>query len=217
MNEKRLDELLKKKSGKTPAFTKTEAGFTADFFSKIEQQEQVEQSRIIRFSWILRVAAVAVILLLAGAVLYLQTGGGQDKFAIPQVYSAAVSPQSGQRQSDSYAVIQNTLAVFGNETAVVYINDELMTGDRERGQAENLVVVNLVAENGKILNLQLACADQDMIRLNSPQITGEIITSRCDSKTLVLDIDLNLNGKRLRLNVPAIRRNGNRYTGDTLT
>ncbi len=213
MNEKHLDELLKKKSEKKTVFPKTEADFTAEFFCKIEQQEK---ERIIRFQLIFRVAAAAIFLLTAVAIFYLQSGSEQD--TTPPLNSTAQTTASQVLSpTDSYAVIRNTLSVFGNDAAVVYINDELMTGDREREQAKNLVIVNLTEENGQQLTLQLACSDQDTIRLNSPQISGEIVASRCDSKTLVLDIDLNLNGKRLRLHMPAIRQEKDKYRGKSLS
>ena len=58
--------------------------------------------------------------------------------------------------------------------------------------------------------LKIACSDNDSITVNAPEISGNIIVSRSDRQTLVLDVDLLIQGKRINTQIPIDNGKDNR-------
>lgn len=193
MNEKQLDSLLEEKSSMQTRFSQSEAEFAEAFFRRIDDERRKKRHAIL-----LRCAAGFLLLLTAAAVIL---------------------PQMSEERSVSfnpYTKLSETVRLFGEDAAVLFVNEELYTGERSESPPENLVILTLLDEAGKRIRLSLACSDQDTIYLDTPGISGEIVTSRCDGETLVLDLDLKWNGRRLRIDLPATRRSGYHYDGGEL-
>ena len=190
MNEKELSELLERKRTLPIRFPQDDAEFTRAFFTRMETAEP-------RPHFPFRRCAAGFLLMLAVAACFL----------LPRLKHAYVS-------YNPYTKLTETARIFGSETAVLFVNDELYTGERSGSTEGNLVILNLFLDNGKRLQLSLVCSDQDTIKLDMPGLSGEIVTSRCDQENLMLDLDIVLNGKRIRLCSPVAQRSGNRYCGD---
>ncbi len=201
MNEEKLNELLEYKRSAPVNFPKSEAEFTAEFFSRIEERKTEKQRTIFFPDLVWRYAAGILLLLGISAVFLLPAGREAEE-------SSGGNP---------YAELSEAVRLFDGGTAVLFVNDDLCTGERSASAPENLICLIFSDRNGKTVRLSLACADQDTILLNMPGISGEIVASRCDGRTMMLDIDLNLNGKRLRLNIPAEQQGGNCYKGNILS
>jgi len=61
-------------------------------------------------------------------------------------------------------------------------------------------VLNVKLANN--IELKIACADNDSISVNAPGVSGNVIVSRSDRQTLVLDVDLFIQGKRINTQIP---------------
>lgn len=190
MNEKDLNKLLERKKSLPIRFPKNETEFAQDFFTKIEAAETRHNFHFWRYA-----AGFLVMLSLAAF------------FLLPQLKKECV-------YYNPYTKLTETARVFGLDTAVLFVNDELYTGERSGSTGEYQIILNLLQKNGKRIQLSLVCSDQDSIKLDMPGLSGEIVTSRCDEKNLILDLDIILNGKRIRLCAPVKQRTGNRYSGD---
>ena len=190
MNETRLNSLLERKKSAQAHFPQNETEFAETFFRRIDERRKTRRTALLRFAacfLVLSVAAVSVLLL-------------------PLTRKAFVT-------YNPYTGLAETVRLFGEDAAVLFVNDELYTGARSESPPDNLVILTLLDGNGKIIRLSLACSDQDTIYLDTPGISGEFVSSRCDGETLVLDLDLNWNVRRIRTDLPAIRRSGNHYDG----
>lgn len=191
MKDDILDRLLDEKRAVPAVFKTTEAEFTEQFFAKIKTEEKPRFSLHSVIPWI---AAAAVVFVVFGSALTL--------FLIREPVAA--------RSQDR--LLTETLRIFGDETAVVYLNDELITGERDpESRAQNQIKLFLTGSDGKQIRLQLAASDHDTIAIGA----GSIVVSRCDAETLVLDLDLRLdNGQVIRSAVPVTDHGDNRYNGD---
>ena len=192
MNEKDLNKLLERKKSPPIRFPKNETEFAQDFFAKIETAEMRHNFHFWRYA-----AGFLVMLSLAAF------------FLLPLLKKEYV-------HYDLYTKLTETARIFGSDTAVLFVNDELYTGERSGSAEENQVILNLLLKNGKRIQLSLVCSDQDAIKLDMPGLSGEIVTSRCDKENLMLDLDLILNGKRIRFCAPVEQISENRYSGDEI-
>ena len=102
--------------------------------------------------------------------------------------------------------------LFGNESAVLTLGDDLITAERNsRTTPSNFV--NFKLEAGKCRwDLALACADDDSLYFDDPEIKGTVVVSRTDKSTLVLDVDLEVNKKRVKTVVALEDKGGKCYT-----
>lgn len=192
MNEEDLNELLERKKYLPVCFPKNETEFAQDFFTKIEAEAPRHHFHFWRYA-----AGFLVLLSLAAFFLH------------PLLKKECV-------HYNPYTKLTEAVRIFGSDTAVLFVNDELYTGESSGSTEKNQVILNLVQKNGKRIQLSLVCSDQDSIKLDMPGLSGEIVTSRCDGKNLMLDLDIILNGKRIRLCAPVEQRSGNRYSGDEI-
>lgn len=192
MNEKDLNELLERKKSLPVCFPKDETEFAQDFFAKIETAEMRHNFHFWRY-------AAGFLVMLSVAAFFLLPLLKKECFYY-----------------NPYTKLTETARVFGPDTAVLFVDDELYTGERSGSTGENQVILNLLQENGKQIQLSLVCSDQDAIKLDIPGLSGEIVTSRCDKDNLMLDLDLILNGKRIRLCAPVEQISENRYSGDEI-
>ncbi len=190
MNDKKLDELLALKKSVSGDFSKSTAEFSRDFFAQIEKQSRK------RFNYLAWAAGFIILLGVTAFMLSLL-----KKPDVPY---------------NPCAKLAETVRLFGREVAVIFLGNELVTGERDSSSLpKNFIDIDL-ATNGGELNLALACADNDSIMFDSPQYSGSIIASRCDDRTLVLDVDLTFNGKHLRTAIPVIQSNNNCYVQSEL-
>ncbi len=190
MNEKQLDELLKRKKSATVNFPKNEAEFAGDFFAKIEKR------RMIRFRFLSYAAGLLIIL---GLAVF---------FAKSEI---SIQPD------DTFVKVSETVRLFGGDAAVLFFGNELVTGERESAEVQSNLVDVKFQTGARKIDLELACSDSDSIYLDSNGVSGNVVVSRCDPSTLVIDIDLKINGRRIRTVIPVKRRSGNRYMSDSIS
>ncbi len=189
MNDFNLDKLLEIKKHQQGEFKQSTAEFTADFFKQIQAQKP--QKRRLHIT-ILRWAAVAVITLTAVGALYCG------------LYTPPNIPET------PFYKLEEALHLFGGDAAVMFCGNELLTGERSESSTPNNLIALQIPYNEQKIDLFLASADNDTVVLNSPQANGIIVTSRSDSKTLVVDIELTLNNQNIRTAIPVVLK-GNYY------
>ena len=177
MNDDRLEKLLNEKKAQTLSFEKSVDEFTAAFFAKAETRSAK------RPHW-LRNAAIfaAAASLLIAAIITLKPA--------PAVAFTELDPLS------------ESLRLFGSyEVAVLFVDNDLVIGERFSGDApSNLLRLKLAGD----VDFQLACADHDSISVNTPRVSGNVIVSRSDSTTLVLDVDLKIKDRRICTQIPVV-------------
>jgi len=194
MNDDRLEELLNEKRNSRPVFVKTGEEFADEFFRKVHSLPAGRR----RFRWVLW--AAAGLLLAAGVVL-------------PRMMQPDTAPGIC-RTAGQYDRLREAVHLFGSRAAVFFFGDELVTGERDEDEAGpvNFVEIDLVGRGGK-LRLSLACTDDDSIRLDSDTATGTVVVSRSDSGTLVVDLEIDYEGRPIRTAVPVRKRGGKAYYG----
>ncbi len=193
MNDDRLEELLNEKRNSRPVFAKTGEEFADEFFRKVHAFPARR-----RLHWVAWAAALFVVL---------------------GVTTLLVSPHTERPRNcgsvgDQYVRLKESVRLFGNRAAVFFFGDELVTGERdsESGQM-NWVHIDLAGKGGKSWRLSLACTDDDSIRLDSDLATGTVVVSRCDAGTLVIDLEINYEGRAIHAVVPVRKCNGKAYYG----
>ena len=140
MNETRLNSLLERKKSAQAHFPQNETEFAETLFRRIDERRKTRRTALLRFAacfLVLSVAAVSVLLL-------------------PLTRKAFVT-------YNPYTGLAETVRLFGEDAAVLFVNDELYTGARSESPPDNLVILTLLDGNGKIIRLSLACSDQDTI------------------------------------------------------
>ena len=177
MNEEQLDKLLKSKELQSFSFGKDKEEFLSDFLTETRKTSALRQN-------ILRIAALFAIA--AGIAIF-----AADFFKTPKEFNHP---------------IYESLRLFGNDSAVMFIGNELVTGERITDETPSNIIGATLEDN---IELKLACADNDSILVNMPGVSGNVIVSRCDARTLVLDIDLLIDGKRISTQIP-VERNSRR-------
>ena len=193
MDEKQLDELLERKKSMFVKFERDEADFSSEFFSNINSHPPL----VLHF-W----RYAAGFLLVAGLTLFfMQTNHSSHR----------TSAES------SFVKVNEAARVFGGDTAVLFFRDELVTGRRDSAaKMGNYVDVQISSGNSKI-ELSLVCADNDSIYLEGPVYSGNVIISRSDDSTLVLDMDLSIQGTKTRAVIPVVCRKNGHYSGRPLS
>ncbi len=165
MNEQ-LEELLELKRLSASAEAVPDAGdVAAAFLVRIRRRRR-------RLGWSLALAA-SLLLALAG-VLFLP--GAKETAIAPRIALNGMELLEAQR-------------LFGDEVAVAFLNGELITGERLSPEKPNLrLSLELVdPATGKSSRLIFAGSDNDTIVLDSPLLAGEIILSRSDCETTVVE------------------------------
>ncbi len=192
MNDRQLDKLLELRKKTVLRFSKDEKKFAEEFFAKIDPPAPH------RFPF-LRCAAILLILI-----------GVAAAFCLPLLRQPHLN-------WNKYNKISEAVRLFGGDAAVIFFDNELITGEREAaGVPSNLVTISLWTGTQK-LDLSLACSDNDSIYLDDGIYSGDVVVSRPDATTLVLDLELKIDGKMVRTVIPAVRRVGNRYEADIIS
>ena len=100
-----------------------------------------------------------------------------------------------------------SLRLFGDDVAVIFVGNDLVIGERMNSDtSSNILKIKLTND----IELKIACSDNDSITVNTPEISGNIIVSRSDRQTLVLDVDLLIQGKRINTQIPIDNGKDNR-------
>lgn len=188
MNDRQLDELLDLKKSVSVEFRKTPEEFAADFFNKVAERPERKSHYLAWAAGFLIVASVMAALML---------------------------PLRNPMQTDTK--LTEAVRLFGNDAAVLFLENELVTGERNSwGRPNNFIDIILDVGKKKI-RLALACSDDDSITVENPSLSGAVVVSRLDASTLVLDLELCVNGKRIRTAIPVVRQGRNHYTEDKLS
>ena len=197
MNERQLDELLEQKKNSAVEFNRSTAEFSRDFFEKVDNRP-FPPFHIRRYAAGILLPAVAVLAIF----MTLKRDDRSDKIGFPP---------------DPFVKVNEAARLFGNDSAVVFFGDELVTGSRESSmKMTNYVNVTLQAGK-KNLQLSLLCSDNDSIYLDGPDFSGNVIISRSDDSTLVLDMELTVRGEKTHTIIPAVRHAANRYQGSSVS
>ena len=193
MNETKLDELLELKKNIPVKFDRSKTEFADDFFAKVNRR-RAGGLHLLRY-------AAGFLLFAAAAVFAVRPGNRPHKPAA----------------ESSFVKIDEAVRAFGNNTAVLFFGDELVTGTRESSaRMKNYVDVRILS-GGEKIDLTLVCSDNDSIYLNGTVFSGDVIISRSDGSTLVLDMNLSINGEKTRAVIPVVRRREGLYTGVPLS
>ena len=193
MNETKLDELLERKKNIPVKFDRSKTEFADDFFAKVNRR-RAGGLHLLRY-------AAGFLLFAAAAVFAVRPGSRPYK-------PAAESP---------FVKIDEAVRVFGDNTAVLFFGDELVTGTRESSARMKNYVDVRIQSGGEKIDLSLVCADNDSIYLNGTDFSGDVIISRSDGSTLVLDVDLTIQGTKTRAVIPVVRRGNRHYSGKPLS
>lgn len=188
MNEELLEKLLKEKKDQVYHFGQSEEDFIAGFMEKIDHRPQ--KIHFWRYAAIF--AAVIGITVLALASM---SGKTVQSSEITTHESVATNNAPGK----SFDPMQESLRLFGDEVAVLFVGNDLVIGERMNTESPSNVLNVKLANN---IELKIACADNDSISVNAPGVSGNVIVSRSDRQTLVLDVDLFIQGKRINTQIP---------------
>ena len=177
MNNDSLEKLLEEKKAQTLSFEKSVETFTADFFAKTESRTPQ------RAHWFRAAALVAAA---AGLVLW-------------ALLAMRPAPAASVAELDPLA---ESLRLFGNDdVAVLFVDNDLVIGERLADSVpSNLLQLKLAGD----VSLKLACSDNDSISVNSPGVSGNVVVSKSDSTTLVLDVDLKIKNRRICTQIPVV-------------
>ena len=189
MNEEQLEKLLNEKRSQTFLFDKSEEDFLADFIKKTEQSSP-RKNYFWRYAAAFAVAAGLAVI----AVISMQNNKGQIAGVINEHHASAK-----KMQDVSLDPMQESLRLFGDEVAVLFVGNDLVIGERMNTESPSNVLNVKLANN---IELKIACADNDSISVNAPGVSGNVIVSRSDHQTLVLDVDLFIQGKRINTQIP---------------
>ncbi|MBO5681196.1 MAG: hypothetical protein J6T08_05725 [Lentisphaeria bacterium] len=189
MNEEQLEKLLNEKRSQTFLFDKSEEDFLADFIKKTEQSSP-RKNYFRRYAAAFAVAAGLAVI----AVISMQNNKGQIAGVINEHHASAK-----KMQDVSLDPMQESLRLFGDEVAVLFVGNDLVIGERMNTESPSNVLNVKLANN---IELKIACADNDSISVNAPGVSGNVIVSRSDRQTLVLDVDLFIQGKRINTQIP---------------
>ena len=189
MNEEQLEKLLNEKKSQAFLFDKSEEEFLADFIKKTEHSSP-RKNHFLRYA-----AAFAVVSGLAViALISMQCATNQISETVAKHRAAAKNTQEAALKP-----MLESLRLFGDDVAVVFVGNDLVIGERTTCDAPTNVL-NVKLSDG--VELKIACADNDSISVNAPGVSGNVIVSRSDHQTLVLDVDLFIRGKRINTQIP---------------
>ena len=204
MNEEQLEKLLNEKRSQIFLFDKSEEDFLADFIKKTEQSLP-RKNYFWRYAAAFAVAAGLAVI----AVISMQNNKGQIAGVIHEHHASA------QKMQDvSLDPMQESLRLFGNDVAVIFVGNDLVVGERMTGDIPSNVL-NVTLSDG--VELKIACADNDSISVNAPGVSGNVIVSRSDHQTLVLDVDLFIQGKRINAQIPIVNNFNKTQAGRMLS
>lgn len=200
-----IDKLLADKKNQKGNFSKSVDEFSKEFFAKIENTPPNRAKGLLKnkgsfFTVTKYFALAASILIFLGIATFFgaKYTSNYDKAGIKQ-----------------YNKLIESVRLFGDDVAVLFIGNELVTGSRESNTIPNNFIELDMTTWGEKFKLSLACSDEDSIIVDSLFCTGTIVTSKSDNKTLLLDIELNHDGKSIRTIIPvAVSQKNNYITGD---
>ena len=188
MDEDLLEKLLKEKKDRIYRFDQSEEDFLAGFMEKIDHRPH----RIHFWRYAAIFAAVIGI-----TVLALTSMSG--KTVPPSEITTHESVATNNAPGKSFDPMQESLRLFGDEVAVLFVGNDLVIGERMNTESpSNVLYVKLSND----IELKIACADNDTISVNAPGVSGNVIVSRSDRQTLVLDVDLLIQGKHINTQIP---------------
>lgn len=106
-------------------------------------------------------------------------------------------PSAAPKVATGNRALLEAQRLFGDQVAVAFFDGELVTGERLSSDKPNLrLALELVdPATGKHSKLIFAGSDNDTIVLDSPLLAGEIILSRSDSRTTVVEYRLRPGGR----------------------
>ena len=188
MDEDLLEKLLKEKKDRIYRFDQSEEDFLAGFMEKIERRPH--KIHFWRYAAIF--AAVIGITVLA---LTSMSGKTVPTSEITTLESQATNNAPGK----SFDPMQESLRLFGDEVAVLFVGNDLVIGERMNTESPSNILYVKLTNN---IELKIACADNDSISVNAPGVSGNVIVSRSDRQTLVLDVDLLIQGKHINTQIP---------------
>lgn len=163
MNEQRLDELLELKKAQA-----AEAGFAPAEDFKRELDRCIRKRLLFRHRIYALTAAAAAIACVTAVLL------------------ADFKPRQQNAFSDR---LQETIRLFGVGEGFLFYNNELIGYERENGHTyNNLIKLRLTGKEDVML--VFPSADEDVIALDDPLLSGYILVTRSDENTLVLELDL---------------------------
>ena len=172
MNEEKLTELLKnRQQAALPDFTVSPEGF--------QQKLTVEINHFKARTRRIYKTLGAIFVITAGILLY-------------QLHVPTPKAQTENPAQALLAPLAEIQKLFNTDVALLMINDELVTGERlATGKVHNNIALKVTdSATGKVFTLAFAGADNDSLQLDSPEWTGDIILSRSDESTLVIDLTL---------------------------
>ncbi len=164
MNEQRLDELLELKKAQAAEAEFAPAEEFRRGLDKCIKKRQLFRHRI----YALAAAAAAIV-------------------CVTVVLLANFKPKE---QKNAFADrLRETMKLFGVGEGFLFYNNELIGYERENGRGyKNLIKLHLTGQ--KDITLVFPSADEDVIALDDPLLSGYILVTRSDECTLVLELDL---------------------------
>ncbi len=164
MNEQRLDELLELKKARAAEVEFAPADEFKRGLDKCIKRRQLFRHRI----YALAAAAAAVV-------------------CVTVVLLADFRPRE---QTNAFADrLRETMKLFGVGEGFLFYDNELIAYERENGRGyNNLIKLRLIGK--KDIMLVFPSADEDVIALDDPLLSGYILVTRSDECTLVLELDL---------------------------
>lgn len=169
-----LDNLLEAKKTSASTVPAPDAEAVATAFLVGLRRRQANRRRVIY--------ALAASLLLALSVFV----------ALPDL-----KPSAAPKSASGNKALLEAQRLFGDQVAVAFLDGELVTGERLSSDKPNLrLALELVdPATGKRSRLIFAGSDNDTITLDSPLLAGEIILSRSDCRTTVVEYRLRPGGR----------------------
>jgi len=187
LTELELDNLLEAKKTSASAVPAPDAEAVAAAFLVELRRRQANRRRVIY------ALAASLLLVLSAAV------------ALPGLKSP-VAPRTSAVGNE----LLEAQRLFGDEVAVAFLDGELVTGERLSSDKPNLrLALELVdPATGKRSKLIFAGSDNDTIMLDTPLLAGEIILSRSDRQTTVVEYRLRTGGRLEVRNIALVHHHG---------
>lgn len=189
MNEDRLEKLLKEKKDQVYHFNRSEEEFLAGFTAETKYRA-AQKIHIWRYA--------AIFAAVAGLAVLAVTSMRNYSLSVSET-TKPVSAAINKVPARSFDPMQESLRLFGDDVAVLFVDNDLVIGERMNRETPSNVLNVKLTDN---IELKIACADNDSISVNAPGVSGNIIVSRSDRQTLVLDVDLLILGKRINRQIP---------------
>ena len=150
------------------------AGFVSvdEFKARFKARVEKDVKKPIPFRMFLRVAALVVVVLTALLLL-------------PEV-------QVNVDGSAGYADVrlQEAVRLFGSDTGVGFVGDELITYQRQSDSTADLLIELSWQENGVARVIQLASGSEDFFEIDGNGFSGAVLVTAGDMRVLSLDLTM---------------------------